>query len=80
MMVIAARFFMSQIIFNEEWMIARKLTERTGLTDRQIKSYRQGRWIEGIHFKRIPLKEANSSDRGLVWYNLPNINRFIQEA
>lgn len=71
---------MSQIIFNEEWMIASKLTERTGLTDRQIKSYRQGRWIEGIHFKRIPQNESNSGERGLVWYNLPNINRFIQEA
>lgn len=49
---------MSQVIYDSEWGVASKLKEKTGLTDRQIKSYRQTSWVEGVHFKRIPLMEA----------------------
>ncbi|WP_110924791.1 excisionase family protein [Klebsiella pneumoniae] len=45
---------MAQVVFNEEWIVESRLTERTGLTQRQIKSYRLGSWIEGVHFKRLP--------------------------
>jgi len=31
---------MSQVIYDSEWGVASKLKEKTGLTDRQIKSYR----------------------------------------
>lgn len=40
---------MAQIIFNEEWMVEKALMARTGLGARQIESYRQGAWIEGVH-------------------------------
>lgn len=46
---------MAQIIFNEEWMVEKALMARTGLGARQIESYRQGAWIEGVHFKEFPL-------------------------
>lgn len=71
---------MSQVIYDSEWGVASKLKEKTGLTDRQIKSYRQTAWVEGVHFKRIPLDGSSSEERGLVWYNIPNINRFVKEA
>lgn len=35
---------MSQVIFNEEWVVGARLTEKTGLTERQIEKYRQGCW------------------------------------
>lgn len=41
---------MSQVIFNEEWVVGARLTEKTGLTQRQIEKYRQGCWVEGVHF------------------------------
>ncbi|MGQ8977738.1 excisionase family protein, partial [Enterobacter hormaechei] len=44
---------MSQVIFNEEWVVGARLTEKTGLTERQIEKYRQGCWVEGVHFKRV---------------------------
>ncbi len=69
---------MAQIIFDEEWMVAGKLTEKTGLDDRQIKAYRHGCWIEGV--QRVPAVPGGESKRALVWYNFPLINRFIQEA
>jgi hypothetical protein len=48
---------MSQVIFNEEWVVGARLTEKTGLTERQIEKYRQGCWVEGVHFKRVLLLE-----------------------
>ncbi|MEG5674552.1 excisionase family protein [Enterobacter hormaechei] len=50
------------------------------MDDRQIKAYRLGCWIEGVHFKRVPAVPGGESKRALVWYNFPLINRFIQEA
>ncbi|MDU1106840.1 MAG: hypothetical protein E7A23_11400 [Enterobacter sp.] len=28
----------------------------------------------------MPLDGSSSEERGLVWYNIPNINRFVKEA
>ncbi len=71
---------MAQVIFNEEWMVESLLTEKTGLTARQIKSYRLGTWIEGVHFKRLPQTPCASKDKAVVWYNLPKINQFVQDS
>lgn len=51
---------MAQVVFNEEWIVESRLTERTGLTQRQIKSYRLGSWIEGVHFKGFPRQKAHA--------------------
>ncbi|MEG1113271.1 MAG: excisionase family protein, partial [Hafnia sp.] len=37
---------MPDIVFNEEWVVETRLTEKTGLSEGQIKSYRLGVWIE----------------------------------
>lgn len=57
---------MSQVIFNEEWVVGARLTEKTGLTERQIEKYRQGCWVEGVHFKRV----SPSGEKNLAWHNL----------
>lgn len=57
---------MAQIIFNEEWMVEKALMARTGLGARQIESYRQGAWIEGVHFKRVSLLAKNFAWNYLV--------------
>ncbi|WP_227317472.1 excisionase family protein [Cedecea davisae] len=69
---------MPQVIFNEEWMVAAGLTGRTGLSERQIKALRDGVWIEGVHYKRQSVT-GGETKRGLLWYNLPQINQLIQE-
>ncbi|MDU1061659.1 MAG: excisionase family protein [Leclercia adecarboxylata] len=69
---------MANVIFNEEWMVALKLTEKTGLSERQIKALRSGVWIEGVHFKRQCVT-GGDTQRGLLWYNYPRINQLIQE-
>lgn len=71
---------MAQVIFNEEWVVESRLVERTGLTPRQIKSYRAGAWVEGVHFKRLPQSAEASKDRAVVWYNFPKINQLVQDA
>ena len=71
---------MTQIVFNEEWVVEKKLTERTGLGSRQIENYRQECWIEGVHFKRVSPKGNTASKRGTTWYNSPRINKFIQDS
>ena len=71
---------MAQVIFNEEWIVEARLSERTGLTERQIKSYRLGSWVEGVHFKRLPQFEGASKDRAVIWYNFPKINQLVQDA
>ncbi|MCA1920961.1 excisionase family protein [Buttiauxella noackiae] len=69
---------MAQVIFNEEWVVATKLTDKTGLTKRQIKALRDGVWVEGIHFKRLSVT-GGETQRGLLWYNIPLINQLIKE-
>lgn len=71
---------MAQVVFNEEWVVEQKLTERTGLSCGQIKSYRHKAWIQGVHFKHVTAEGLTSSDKGLIWYNLPKINYFIKDA
>jgi len=70
---------MAQVIFTEEWVVAEWLTAKTGLDNRQIEQYRQGCWIEGIHFKRHSPTGIKTS-RGITWYNYPKINQLIQDA
>lgn len=69
---------MAQVVFSEEWILAIKLTEKTGLSERQIKALRSGVWIEGVHFKRQSVT-GGETRRGLLWYNLPMINKLVQE-
>jgi hypothetical protein len=74
---------MAQVVFNEEWVVESRLIDRTGLTPRQIKSYRCGSWIEGVHFKRLStsgITVAPDTRRCLIWYNYPRINQTIQDA
>ena len=70
---------MAQVIFNEEWVVEERLTARTGLDNRQIEKYRQGCWIEGVHFKRVS-PSGEKTLRGITWYNYPKINQMIQDA
>lgn len=70
---------MSQVIFNEEWVVGARLTEKTGLTQRQIEKYRQGCWVEGVHFKRIS-PSGEKTLRGTTWYSYPRINQLIRDA
>lgn len=70
---------MSQVIFNEEWVVGARLTEKTGLTERQIEKYRQGCWVEGVHFKRVS-PSGEITLRGTTWYNYPRINQLIRDA
>ncbi|EHL7666609.1 excisionase family protein [Salmonella enterica] len=70
---------MAQVIFNEEWIVERKLSEKTGLSKRQIKEMRAGIFIEGVHFKRCSLN-GKETQRGLTWYNYPRINQLVQES
>ncbi|WP_374258723.1 excisionase family protein [Yokenella regensburgei] len=71
---------MQQIIFSSEWVVEEGLRDKTGLSDRQTKAYRLGCWIEGIHFKRVPAAAGADTKKAVIWYNLPRINQYIQEA
>ncbi|EBI3714119.1 hypothetical protein EU408_01865 [Salmonella enterica subsp. enterica] len=76
---------MPQVVFNAEWMLAPALKNLTGMTDRQMKESRSVAWVEGVHFKRVPLTVSNQPEnadrkRGLIWYNYPRINQLIQES
>lgn len=71
---------MSQVIFNEEWVVESRLTEKTGLTKGQIKNYRLKLWVEGVHFKRLTALGQTDNSKGLLWYNYPKINQLVQDA
>lgn len=70
---------MAQLVFDSEWMVEEGLRNKTGLSDRQIEKYRQGCWIEGVHFKRVS-PSGEKTLRGITWYNYPKINQFIGDA
>ncbi|WP_329911143.1 excisionase family protein [Serratia quinivorans] len=67
------------LVFDHEWIVEDALTAKTGLGARQIERYRQGCWIEGIHFKRVP-PGGERTLRGIIWYHHPKINRLIRNA
>lgn len=71
---------MTQIVYTEEWMVAKGLQERTGLDKRQMKAYRLGSWVEGVHFKRVPAEPGADLKNATIWYNYPRINQFLGEA
>jgi len=71
---------MAQVIFNEEWVVAERLAAKTGLSERQIKSYRLNLWVEGVHFKHLTALGETDKSTGLLWYNYPRINQLVQEA
>lgn len=71
---------MPQIIFDAEWMVEAGLSEKTGLSERQIKNYRLNLWIEGVHFKHLTALGETDNAKGVLWYNLPKINQLVQEA
>ncbi|MEI9744413.1 excisionase family protein [Enterobacter ludwigii] len=70
---------MPQIVFNKEWVVVSELTALTGLSERQIEKYRQGCWVEGLHFKRVS-PTGEKTLRGTTWYNHPKINQLIQDS
>lgn len=71
---------MTTIIFNEEWVVEARLTEKTGLSEGQIKSYRMKLWVEGIHFKHLTARGETDNSKGLLWYNYPKINELVRDA
>ena len=71
---------MAKIITTDEWIVAGRLMEKTGLNKRQLKSYRLGSWIEGIHFKRVPQSPSADKKNAMTWYNYTRIHQYIQEA
>lgn len=40
---------MANITQDDEWMMEAGIIARMYMTPRQIKAYRSGRWVEGIH-------------------------------
>ncbi|WP_261430566.1 excisionase family protein [Serratia quinivorans] len=68
-----------QLVYNHEWVVEDALKDKTGLDARQIERYRQGCWIEGIHFKRVS-PSGEKTLRGIIWYNHPEINRLIRDS
>lgn len=71
---------MSQIQLNVEWVVEKGLIALTGLGTRQVENYRQDCWIEGVHYKRVSSKGNTESKRGTIWYNYPEINKFIRDS
>ena len=45
---------MADITQEDEWVMEKGIVAKMYMTPRQIKSYREGRWIEGVHYKKHP--------------------------
>lgn len=60
-----------------EWVEDTLLSKITGMTEGQIKNYRQYRWIEGIHYKRA--SSCNSSRGSTYKYNRIAIDQFSSQ-
>lgn len=71
---------MASATHNGEWVVEAGLTERTGLSKGQIKSYRLNLWIEGVHFKHLTAQGEAGNPSGLLWYNYQRIIQLVQEA
>ncbi|WP_234262296.1 excisionase family protein [Klebsiella aerogenes] len=65
---------------DDKWIKERKLIEETGMTKREVKSYREGRWIEGKHFRHYSPNPEVRGRTSTIWYNYTKINRLVGEA
>lgn len=67
-----------QVVYNVGWVAGKGLVALTGLPERQLKAYRNWRWIEGVHFKRVPANPEAEAERATILYYYPLIDQFFQ--
>ncbi len=65
---------------DDEWVMEKGIIARMYMTSRQIKSYREGRWIEGVHFKRHSPNPQAKEGRVTILYNYTKINRLVGDT
>jgi hypothetical protein len=73
------RLFMADITQEDEWVMEKGIVAKMYMTPRQIKSYREGRWIEGFIIRSTPDPKA-SEGRVTLLYNYTRINRLVGET
>ncbi|MCE5367011.1 excisionase family protein [Klebsiella oxytoca] len=71
---------MANITQDDEWVMERGIIAKMYMTPRQIKSYREGRWIEGIHYKKHSPNPSASEGRATLLYNYTRINRLVGDT
>jgi hypothetical protein len=47
---------------------------------RQIKAYRSGRWVEGIHYKKHSPDPFATEGRATLLYNYTKINKLVGDT
>lgn len=71
---------MADITQEDEWVMEKGIAAKMYMTPRQIKSYREGRWIEGVHYKKHSPDPEASEGRVTLLYNYTRINRLVGET
>lgn len=71
---------MADITQEDEWVMEKGIVAKMYMTPRQIKSYREGRWIEGVHYKKHSPDPETSEGRVTLLYNYTRINRLVGET
>ena len=61
---------MANITQDDEWMMEAGIVARMYMTPRQIRAYRSGRWVEGIHYKKHSPNPLSTEGRATLLYNL----------
>ena len=71
---------MANITQDDEWVMEAGIIARMYMTHRQVKAYREGRWLEGVHFKKHPPDPNASEGRVTILYNYTKINKLVGDA
>ena len=71
---------MADIAQEDEWVMEKGIVAKMYMTPRQIKSYREGRWVEGVHYKKHSPNPQATEGRAILLYNYTKINRLVGDT
>ena len=74
------RLIMANITQDDEWMMEAGIVARMYMTPRQIRAYRSGRWVEGIHYKKHSPNPLSTEGRATLLYNYTKINKLVGDT
>jgi hypothetical protein len=69
---------MADIAQEDEWVMEKGIVAKMYMTPRQIKSYREGRWVEGVHYKKHSPNPQATEGRAILSTTIQKLTGLLE--